>query len=220
MSGLSRQAILPGGKNHGAIWRCLQYGWVVADTMPKSDDKPEKISSLSGSLLLAAPSMRDPNFSRSVILMAAHNSDDGAFGYILNRPLEKRVTDLLPDQELGALGSVPVFLGGPVSTDKLAFAALHWNAKRRLLKCTTHLSVQDALHEIAMGREVRGFVGYSGWTGGQIETELKRCSWIVSPPKRMVLTSRDPAQLWTAVLTEMGPVYQLMSRMPDDVSLN
>jgi len=184
------------------------------------DDELDPAPSLSGSLLLAAPTMRDPNFSRSVIFMAAHNSDDGAFGYILNRPLEKCVTDLLPDQELGALGKVPVFLGGPVSTDKLAFAALRWNKKRQLLKCTTHLSVQDALHEISMGHDVRGFVGYSGWSKGQIETELKRSSWIVSPPKRVVLTSDQPSHLWTAILTEMGPVYQLMSRMPDDVSLN
>ena len=89
-----------------------------------------------------------------------------------------------------------------------------------MLKCTTHLSVQDALHELSMGHEVRGFVGYSGWSSGQIEIELKRNSWIVSPPNRVVLTSHQPAQLWTAVLTEMGPVYQVMSRMPDDVSLN
>lgn len=185
-----------------------------------SDDETTETPSLSGSLLLATPTMRDPNFSRSVIYLAAHNSDDGAFGYILNRPLEKRVTDLLPDQELGMLGKVPVFLGGPVSTDKLAFAALRWNRKRNTLKCATHLSVQDALHEISMGHDVRGFVGYSGWTGGQIETELKRSSWIVSPPKRVVLTSPEPALLWGTILTEMGPVYQLMSRMPDDVSLN
>lgn len=185
-----------------------------------SADDSDKTPNLSGSLLLAAPTMRDPNFSRSVIFMAAHNEKDGAFGYILNRPLEKNVTDLLPDQELGALGQVPVFLGGPVSTDKLAFASLQWSKKRRWLKCVTHLSVQDALHELSMGHEVRGFVGYSGWSGGQLETELKRSSWIVTPPKKVVLTTQDPAQLWGAVLTEMGPVYELMSRMPDDVSLN
>lgn len=185
-----------------------------------SDDKTENTPDLGGSLLLAAPTMRDPNFSRCVIFLAAYNSDDGAFGYILNRPLEKCVTDLLPDQELGSLGEVPVYLGGPVSTDKLAFASLRWSDKKKSLKCVTHLSVQDALHELSMGHDVRGFVGYSGWAGGQIETELKRSSWIVSPPMRVVLTSREPAQLWGAILTEMGPVYQLMSRMPDDVSLN
>ena len=185
-----------------------------------SDDGLPPTPCLSGSLLLAAPTLRDPNFARSVIFLAEHNSDDGAFGYIVNRPLDKCVTDLLPDQELGDLGKVPVFLGGPVSADKLSFAALRWNSKRRLLKCTTHLSVQDALHELRMGHDVRGFVGYSGWSGGQIETELKRNSWIVTPPKRLVLTSPEPSHLWSAILTEMGPVYQLMSRMPDNVSLN
>lgn len=185
-----------------------------------SEASASRSPELNGTLLLAAPSLRDPNFARSVIFLAAHNSDDGAFGYILNRPLEKRVTDLLPDQELGTLGEVPVFLGGPVSTDKLAFASLRWSAKQKSLKCVTHLSVQDALHELSMGHDVRGFVGYSGWSKGQIENELKRSSWIVTPPRRTVLTESDPAKLWSAILHEMGPVYQLMSRMPDDVSLN
>lgn len=185
------------------------------------DEQTNSTPALGGSLLLAAPTLRDPNFARSVIFMAAHNPGDGAFGYILNRPLDKNVTDLLPDQELGGLGGVPVFLGGPVSTDKLAFASLHWSNRKRSLTCMTHLSVQDALHELSMGHDVRGFVGYSGWASGQIENELKRHSWIVSPPKRVILTGRDdPAALWGAILTEMGPVYQLMSRMPDDVSLN
>ncbi len=185
-----------------------------------TDDETDETPSLSGSLLLAAPTLRDPNFSRSVIFMAAHDTDEGAFGYILNRPLAKHVIDLLPGHDLGALGQVPVFLGGPVATDKLAFAALRWNSKRNALKCITHLSVQDALHELSMGRDVRGFVGYSGWSGGQLEVELKRSSWIISPAKQVVLTSPQPAQLWTALLTQMGPLYQLMSGMPDDVSLN
>lgn len=70
-------------------------------------------SPLAGHLLLAIPSLRDPNFSRSVVFMAAHSAEEGAFGYVLNRPLGQRVADLLPDQELGALGQIPVFVGGP-----------------------------------------------------------------------------------------------------------
>lgn len=175
---------------------------------------------LAGALLLAAPRLRDPHFSRSVIFLAAHNKDDGAFGYILNRPLDKRVTDLLPDQDLGELGQVPVFLGGPVSTDKLAFAALYWKNKPQQLECVTHLSVQDALKEIRAGKDVRGFVGYSGWTRGQIESELKRSSWIVTPARQTILTSSQPSHLWSDLLTEMGPMYRLMAKMPDDVNLN
>jgi len=185
-----------------------------------SDSATPKSNRLSGTLLLAAPTLRDPHFSRSVIFLAAHNVDDGAFGYILNRPLEKRVTDLLPDQDLGELGQVPVFLGGPVSTDKLAFAAMCWKGDQKGLKCLTHLSVEDALKQIREGNDVRGFVGYSGWTSGQIESELKRSSWIVTPPRETILTSEQPSHLWQDLLKEMGPVYRLMSGIPDDVSRN
>ena len=113
-----------------------------------------------------------------------------------------------------------VFLGGPVATDKLAFASLRWSRRRRELKCVTHLSVEAAMHELSMGRDVRGFVGYSGWSEGQLEGELRRHSWIVSPPQPLIVADPEPDALWSAVLCEMGPVYEIMSRMPDDVSLN
>jgi putative transcriptional regulator len=185
-----------------------------------SENTNESSSSLSGSLLLASPAMRDSNFARSVVFMAAHNAKDGAFGYILNRPLEQCVADLLPDQDLGALGEVPVFMGGPVSTDKLAFAALHWNKRRRTLRCQTHLSVADALHALSLGHDVRGFVGYSGWSGGQLESELEVRSWITADARPRVLTVEKPTQMWSAILKDMGPVYQVMAGVPEDVGLN
>src|SRR6476646_7863877 len=101
--------------------------WRRITTMNIPDMPPV---SLSGSLLLASPALRDPNFFHTVLLLAAHNTDDGAFGYILNRPLDKRVSDLLENRELGALAEVPVFLGGPVGTNKLSFASLSWSSKK------------------------------------------------------------------------------------------
>lgn len=187
--------------------------------MPQ-DKNHESTPSLSGSLLLASPAMRDSNFARSVVLMAAHNAKDGAFGYILNRPLDQRVADLLPDQDLGALGDVPVFMGGPVATDKLAFAALQWNKKRRTLRCQTHLSVADALHALSLGHEVRGFVGYSGWSGGQLENELEHRSWITTRARPLVLTVENSEHMWSAILEELGPVYKVMAKTPENVGLN
>lgn len=181
---------------------------------------PADSTILTGNLLLAVPSMRDPNFSRAVIFMAAHTPKEGAFGYVLNRPLDQRVADLLPDQSLGALGQVPVFIGGPVATDKLAFASLHWNRKEGTLRCQTHLSVTDAQHELSMGHDVRGFVGYSGWAEGQIEEEIKRRSWIVTPSSRSILTTKPITKMWTTVLEEMGPVYQLIAHTPEKLGLN
>lgn len=185
--------------------------------MPESDSPTH---SLQGALLLAAPSLNDPNFSKSVIFMAAHTEEDGAFGYILNRPTTQRVADLLPDKDLGALGDVDVFIGGPVATDKLAFAALRWDAHLRSLNCETHLSVGAALEALNTGHLVRGFVGYSGWTEGQLENEIKHRSWITTSPTHSVITCDEPAELWRTVLGDMGPIFELMSRVPDDVSLN
>lgn len=184
--------------------------------MSKSDPH----SPLTGSLLLASPSLRDPNFNRSVIYLAAHSEEDGSFGYVLNRPLEQKVAELLPDQELGALGRVQVFIGGPVSTNKLAFASLHWSRSSGTLHCKTHLSVHDAMHELSMGHDVRGFVGYSGWSKGQVEREIQHRSWIVTTPVRQVLTLKPEAGLWNSLLEGMGPVYQLISRTPEKVELN
>ena len=187
--------------------------------MPSKSNSPSA-GSLTGSLLLASPVMTDPNFSRSVIFMAAHSDQEGAFGYILNRPLDQSVGDLLPDQDLGALGTVPVFMGGPVATDKLAFAAMQWNKRKGTLRCQTHLSVADAIQAIKLGHDVRGFVGYSGWTGGQLENEIQRRSWITAKAKSLVLAVEKPAHLWSTILAEMGPKYSLMAKMPEDVTLN
>ena len=185
--------------------------------MNPADGKPD---SLSGSLLLASPGLRDPNFNHTVLFLATHTSDDGAFGYILNRPLEKRVSDLLPDEDLGPLADVPVFFGGPVGTDKLAFAALRWNAKKGELQCSTHLSADQAIEEMKKGRVVRGFVGYSGWSEGQLENELEQKSWINCPPLPSILTHKEPAELWRSILDDLGPYYKLLARMPADPSAN
>ncbi len=174
----------------------------------------------TGQLLLAVPSLRDPNFSRSVIYLAAHSADEGAYGYILNRPLRQRVADLMPDTELGPLGNAPVFMGGPVSADKMAFASLRWSRALRQLKIQTHLSVDDALHEMSLGREVRGFVGYSGWGEGQLEKEMERRSWIATAPGKHVLTTEQPDALWQEVLVRMGPLFGLIAGIPDRVDLN
>lgn len=176
--------------------------------------------SLSGSLLLASPALRDPNFFHTVLLLAAHNTDDGAFGYILNRPLDKQVSDLLEDRDLGALANVPVFLGGPVGTNKLSFASLSWSPKKGGLQVQTHLSTEDARKELEKGRVVRGFVGYSGWSEGQLENELEHKSWIACRPLSKVVTTHEPSQLWREILADLGPFYELLARMPRDPSLN
>jgi putative transcriptional regulator len=67
---------------------------------------------------------------------------------------------------------------------------------------------------------VRGFVGYSGWTGGQLENEIQRRSWITAKARPLVLTLATPEDLWGAILHDMGPTFGLMAGVPEKVRWN
>src|SRR5947208_16658619 len=84
----------------------------------------EAPQSLAGSLLVAHPNMLDPNFRRAVLFISAHDSNDGALGIIINRPLDKQVADLVDETPPEGLADVPVFLVEPVGKSQLTFAAL------------------------------------------------------------------------------------------------
>jgi putative transcriptional regulator len=191
------------------------YSLDVADDF----DNPGPVN-LRGALILADPSLRDPNFARTVLLLTDHEADQGAHGYVLNRPMGKRVGDLLKDESFRDLAEVPIFHGGPVSPERLTFAVLAWDEAVGRLSFTTHLSVEDARSLRQEGGEVRAFVGYSGWAEGQLENELRQRAWITRKPAREVVAMAQPERLWEDLLSSMGPHFGLMAKMPDDPSLN
>ena len=183
-------------------------------------DNPEQLS-LRGSLILADPSLTDPGFARSVLLLTEHSHSDGAMGFILNKPIGRSVGDLVNDEEFPKdLAKLPAFLGGPVSPEQLTFASLAWNAPEQALDFCSHLSSEDAVHRLNEGFAVRAFVGYSGWSGGQLESELKQRAWITSRPEQLVVDANKCDSMWNTLLTQMGPWYRLLASTPDDPSLN
>ncbi len=178
-------------------------------------------SSLAGSLLIAHPSLLDPNFRRSVIYLGSHDEADGSYGLIVNRPTENTVADLLPGQNVGLLASLPVFIGGPVQQDRLTFAAFRWQGGSDIFECKTQLGIEEA-GEIASGRKatVRAFIGYAGWSKGQLETELGQKAWIVRAAERDVLDAKKSGVLWREIMRGLGPWFRLLADAPDDPSLN
>ena len=182
-------------------------------------DDPEQIS-LSGKLILADPSLRDPGFARSVLLLTNHEHDDGAMGFILNKPMGKKVSDLVDIEAMRELGELPVFLGGPVSPDQLTFASLNWRAQGEAIDFDTHLSSEEALHRLREGFHVRAFVGYSGWSEGQLESELQQRAWITRKPVPSVVSIDADEKLWGELLSGMGPYYRLLASTPDKPELN
>ena len=181
---------------------------------------PSSIS-LTGSLLIAHPGLRDPNFCKTVLFLSTNDADEGSFGLTLNRPSGRTVADLLPGRDLGALASVPVFLGGPVSTDQLIFASFKWHPQTQRMECRHHLVIDEAEQALAEdSATVRAFVGYAGWSKGQLEGELAQRSWLVQKPAREMLELERCPRLWREITSTFGPWFQLVAEAPDEPGKN
>ena len=179
-----------------------------------------KPQNLTGQLLVAHPNMLDPNFRRSVLFISSHEADEGAMGVIINRPLDKRVSELLSEPTSGALAHVPVFLGGPVATNQLMFAAFNWEGHDALnLRQTVAFEEASQLAE----REhdaIRAFIGYAGWTAGQLENELSQNAWVLQKPSRETFDPERLPKLWFEIMRSLGPWFRMLAAAPDDPSLN
>jgi putative transcriptional regulator len=183
--------------------------------------RPEEPRSLAGSLLVAHPNMLDPNFRRTVLFISAHDPDDGAIGVIINRPLEKSVADLVTETPPEDLADVPVFFGGPVGKNQLMLAAFEWH-KDEGLKLNQHsLDADNPLSGTSAGAlPIFAFLGYAGWSAGQLEAEMKQNAWIVQKPSRAALKSERLSRLWFDIMNRLGPWYRMLAAAPDDPSLN
>src|SRR5437899_12934433 len=106
-------------------------------------DDEQAARSLVGSLLVAHPSMLDPNFRRTVLFISEHDPGEGALGVIINRPLDRQVADLVTETPPAELAEVPVFLGGPVGKNQLMFAAFEWQ-KSKGLKLNHNVGLEEA----------------------------------------------------------------------------
>ncbi|MBL9187328.1 MAG: YqgE/AlgH family protein [Opitutaceae bacterium] len=177
-----------------------------------------KRDSLAGTLLLAHPAMKDPNFRRSVILMSAH-TDEGAMGVVLNRPLGKRLGELSGDFALGPLASVPIYTGGPVQTDQLVLAA--WQTRDDGFRL--HFGIEpEKARELAADEatHLRAFLGYSGWSAGQLENEMKHKTWVVADVPDDLLAQAQDDTLWRTVLGREGAEWKLLAGEPEDPEAN
>ncbi len=175
---------------------------------------------MTGSLLVAHPNLHDPNFRRTILFLSHHHAEDGAIGLVLNRPLRKTMAEVNPPTA-DALRRVPVFYGGPVGADDLLLASLQW---REAPDALAFQGFGNAREHPVIPPEcqpgLRAFLGYSGWSRGQLEGEIAEKSWLVLPPTRRLVEAVDPESLWRDVMRRLGPVYRLLAGMPDDPSLN
>ncbi len=177
-----------------------------------------------GSFLIAEPFLNDPNFERSVIFLCEH-SESGSLGFVVNYETNLFLGDVL---EENIYEDIPLFLGGPVEKNTLHF--LH--KRPELISGSTKVGngiywggdFEEAKRELnsftLKPEDIRFFVGYSGWSAGQLDEEMNQKTWITTPADATFLFSTPVKGFWREVLKRMGGEYRSIAHYPTDPSLN
>ena len=179
-----------------------------------------------GRLLVATPSLVDPNFAGTVLLILDHD-DDGSLGVVLNRPSAIAVASVLPDWAASVDPPEVLFEGGPVSPDAALAVALVPDAGtdpigfRRIFDRSGIIDLDTPPEVLAPAiTRMRVFAGYSGWGGGQLQAEIDEGSWYVVDSTVHDIFDADPGGLWSAVLRRQPGSLAWVSTRPADPTLN
>lgn len=186
----------------------------AADTAPAGlapaaaapDARPPSYAPARGMFLIASRDLMDPNFSESVVLLLEYDSQ-GALGLIVNRPTQVQLTDLLPDVEELKERPDTVYVGGPVSKNRIVIlmrSRRHLRGSGRVFADTYVSSSMDTLKEAvsmsAEGDTFHAYVGYAGWGPGQLDRELSRGDWFLSPAQESLVFDRSAEEIWPELI--------------------
>jgi putative transcriptional regulator len=180
----------------------------------------------AGELLLSEPFLQDENFSRAVVLVCEHEDKIGSVGFVMNKPSILNLGDLVT--ELDFL-KAEVFVGGPVEQNTLHFIYFGVQLMEESKPLGNDVwwggDFSDLIQHINSGEldlnQVRFFMGYSGWSSGQLAAELSAESWIVySDPWSQELFDNSPDQLWRSLMKSKGGDFEIQSNYPIDPRLN
>lgn len=180
-----------------------------------------------GSLLISEPLMEDSYFSRSAILVLDEPEDGGHFGLILNKPTEMTLQDLMPEWEAGR--RVRIYCGGPVDMNRMFL--LHTLGEK--LGSNTEVlpgiyvgaDLDKIIEYVEEGGEIDGkirfFLGYCGWSPGQLSGEINGKTWGVNVlPQCDNLLKGDGNEYWNREVRDLGEEYRGWLVVPTDPSLN
>lgn len=176
-----------------------------------------------GCILLSEPFLQDPHFERSVIFLCEYLPEE-TFGFVLNHKADVELNDLIDI----APKEIPVFIGGPVANNSLFYLHTFNGIESSeeilpglffggdLTEIFTNLSLKEVNKE-----NIRFFIGYSGWSKGQLEQEIKERAWIcVNNIPSNTLLSKNIANLWRKCMSQQGKQFQTFALFPKNISDN
>jgi putative transcriptional regulator len=184
----------------------------------------ESLKPACGRFLISDPSLQDFYFRKSVVILAEHNKE-GSFGLIVNKPVSVQLSEIVKD--FPPFDSA-VYLGGPIKTDSLFYIHTCGDVVKDSMKILDGLywggdidQIQDLiLKGSLLPDQIRFFIGYSGWSSGQLDQELELKSWVVSQAHKKHVLTNKPDKLWNNLLLAMGGEYKLWANFPADVTMN
>jgi putative transcriptional regulator len=208
---LLTRAAVPLGVLAGLAWAGATPPSPAAAGAPRATAQAGQ--SLAGQFLVAADTLRDPRFARTVIYMVRHDAS-GAMGLVVNRPVRDMPLAPLLRQfgldDRGVTGSVRAHYGGPVERGQGFILHTAEYATRGTERVTDDIAVTpapgvlDVLSDIGHGagpRKALFAVGYAGWAPGQLEGEIERDAWITVPADEALLFDEDPARKWDRAIS-------------------
>jgi len=179
-----------------------------------------------GIILIASPTLRDPNFRQSVVLLCEHGPE-GALGVVVNRPTAMHISEVLPQVPVLESQRHVLFSGGPVQPNHvlLLYRLTQEPPDTHHVFDGVYLggdttSLERVLATPAGTEAFRAYLGYSGWGPGQLEQEMKTGSWITLPADPTVVFEKDPSRIWPDILRSLGKPYDLYADMPIEPHLN
>lgn len=175
----------------------------------------------AGDFLVASEVMTDPNFAGSVVLLCEHD-EEGSLGLVMNRPLDVKLAELLPDAGIESCHA-PIYWGGPVKPD-----ALHAlkdgppgpDAAEVYPGLAFGGQLDDLVDAWQNGQELRFFLGYSGWSEGQLEEELSQEAWKVVRARPTDVFAPRPDALWGQLMSRVHPAWRHLRHQPTHPDLN
>jgi len=174
-----------------------------------------------GSLLIANPVLPDPNFSRTVILLCDHD-EQGSFGLVINRSTQLKAPDLFLNINILKSYNEKIYLGGPVSQSMVFFLCRSPSAAGKLDEiCSgvylgSNLETLESLYSSLENPEqdIRFYLGYSGWSDGQLAEEMEQNSWLVQRANEQFIFLDSESSIWPKAVNSLGEKYQYLTKAP------
>jgi putative transcriptional regulator len=178
----------------------------------------------AGVLLIADPFLKDPNFMRTVVFITEHH-DEGTIGFVINRQFENTLDELIPEIEGH---KIPVYYGGPVQKNTIHFLHRYPNEIPGGIEIMNGVywggEFENVIQLINSGTidpdKIRFYIGYSGWSKGQLENEMTEKTWLTVNATRSLIFHNNAAEIWKDSLKHLGGDYEIMINFPIDPQLN